>query len=578
MDGPRLTRPDRNAETIRRIKAIARIRPKQVLFANLAADQQQALLELMPTRLRSIVRVIDTADAVSGSSDRLSDSEPLVWGSERLGVGLLTALTQKCDLRFVDGAPTTTYLRPKWEHLVVCEQDEPLSEVIAANYAYSLRAGLYLMPTPDPEMAEAILETYYAVYDTKGSNPSETLREQQRRLRDLCGPLPLNDCQSLTFISRQLPYGIAFPERPSTHLSTYPDLGLTTVNGFVAEQPEMPGTLVSVLIDPETTEAREITAASELLPRRGSFVRGYSGPGANVGAVADVVELFPYDLLLIATHCGDAGGDRCTYEFRDSEGHDRILVVDHVTTFARDPFTAPDEEDLISVTQFMRPVSLDGVSWNDPDKSSKVYVGAALNDLLERTRGAAEPLHPTHREKVGRVPGSAALAMYDGKNYLAIPHTIADEGIPIIINNACSSWHRLSGTFLSGGARAYVGTLFPVMSGEAAQVVTLLFGKYFGKPLPYALWAAQKDTYTNEQTRRPYAMLGVYPQRLRCNEIDAPKRIARRLAMALAAWKKVLLTLPESEQQKARSIRHKVRYYEQELGTFLKNWPSDEKQ
>ena len=41
-----------------------------------------------------------------------------------------------------------------------------------------------------------------------------------------------------------------------------------------------------------------------------------------------MMELFPHDLLLIATHCGDVRGYRWMYEFKDSEGYDRELVVD----------------------------------------------------------------------------------------------------------------------------------------------------------------------------------------------------------------------------------------------------------
>lgn len=52
------------------------------------------------------------------------------------------------------------------------------------------------------------------------------------------------------------------------------------------------------------------------------------------------------------------------------------------------------------------------------------------------------------------------MMMADG-NYIVMPRSLADEGTPIIINNACLSWHRLAGTFTFANARAYIGTLFP---------------------------------------------------------------------------------------------------------------------
>ena len=55
--------------------------------------------------------------------------------------------------------------------------------------------------------------------------------------------------------------------------------------------------------------------------------------------------------------------------------------------------------------------------------------------------------------------GSSAMMMSDS-NSLFAQHSIADMGTPIIVNNACVSWHRLAADMTFAGARAY--TLFPV--------------------------------------------------------------------------------------------------------------------
>lgn len=121
------------------------------------------------------------------------------------------------------------------------------------------------------------------------------------------------------------------------------------------------------------------------------------------------VTLFPYDLLIIATHCGDAPGYRWTYEFTDSEGLARTLVVDLAVGFA-----PSSEVDMVDVTQFMNFISLDGVDWRDPNKASKLYVGRAILDFMERIRtGAPDEIKPVKKENVPRVLGSAVLKMHD---------------------------------------------------------------------------------------------------------------------------------------------------------------------
>ena len=95
---------------------------------------------------------------------------------------------------------------------------------------------------------------YYDVFGkrrTTRTSQREELERLQRHLRGLCGSIPIPEGGSLTFISRHLPYGFAFAEVPSTHLFTYPDLGIAVINGLAAGQPRSRGVDVAVLVDPE---------------------------------------------------------------------------------------------------------------------------------------------------------------------------------------------------------------------------------------------------------------------------------------------------------------------------------------
>jgi hypothetical protein len=291
--------------------------------------------------------------------------------------------------------------------------------------------------------------------------PAQAQAQLSHELLALCGSLPIPDEGSITFIGK-LPFGFAYPEYPCTHLFEYPDLGCAVVNGFAAEQPRTPGTGVVVLVDPGTTPAQEIQTAIDLLEPRRAFIRIYQDRAANVRDVSDMMEHFPYDLLIIATHCGDSDGYRWTYEFTDSEGLLRTLAVDLAVGFAR-----TDDPNILKVGQYMRFISLDGVDWTDRAAKAKLYVGKAMTDFMDRERDEPMGLKPIKKDTVKRVVGSAAMKMSDS-NLLFAQHTMAGVGTPIVINNACLSWHRLAGDMIFGGARAYVGTLFPVTSAEAS--------------------------------------------------------------------------------------------------------------
>ena len=212
----------------------------------------------------------------------------MTLGGDRIGVGLLKALRAELHIVFEDKPSSYEWVSSKSGHIVVCEEGEELSEVIAANYAFALDAGLFLIPKVDEDRAEELLEGFYRLQD-QGDAPAEIQARLRQELLNLCGSIPVPEGGSITFVGK-LPFGFAYPEHPSTHLFEYPDLGCAVINGFSAEQQRRPGTGVVVLVDPGTTPAPEIQLAIDLLEPRRAFIRVYQGRSANVRHVSEMLE------------------------------------------------------------------------------------------------------------------------------------------------------------------------------------------------------------------------------------------------------------------------------------------------
>ena len=207
------------------------------------------------------------------------------------------------------------------------------------------------------------------------------------------------------------------------------------------------------VIAPHSVDSADAQTALVRLTNIGVVSKGLRGLVATVHQASKTITLYPYDLLLIATHCTDAPGYRGRYEFIDTDGRARSLVVD-VTAGAE--IERPDANE-VHVTEFDSFVSLDGVDWADREGKAALPVGSAMTTYLALRRG--KDIEPVRREPVERVRASMALRMADG-NYLALPYALASNGSPIVINNACGSWHRLPQTFVASNARCYIGTLF----------------------------------------------------------------------------------------------------------------------
>lgn len=548
-------RDDRDAEAIRRGNAVARSRVERVVLTGLAPDAVAAVEGLLT---ESVARRLVFADDLAAMT---AGAPTLDWGADRIGEGLLLALRTNRLLRPGCGPSPQTPARLAANHLVICEAGEPLSEVIAALYAFALDADLVTVPAVGRDEADAILDAYYDLNDPGDRAPTRRLADLSDRLRSLCGAATAPPGGAITVISK-LPLGLAFPAVPSTHLLPYPDLGIAIINGFAAEQPGTRGINVAVLVDPGTTAADEISAAAELLPKRHVFVRRYSGPGADVRRVTEMVENFPYDLLVFATHCGDADGQRCTYRYADSEGIARELVIDLALGVGR-----TDDPEMLEVMMFKRFHALDGIDWTDAEAKARHYIGAAIRSFVELER--TSNLKPIEQVPIPRVFGSAAMRMAD-HHYLAMPRSTAGEGTPLILNNACVSWHQLAGRFMFAGARAYVGTMIEVTAGEASAVITRMLEKYWGKPIAHAIWAAQRDVY-GSSLRRPYVVSGVYPQRLRTTRRDALALIGDKLADGERIWRGKLAVAREAGVDTKR-MAAVARWYAQEHAAFRKRW------
>ena len=563
IDGPRLSRIDSEAEVTRRNNAAARQKPNAIFLVGLEEEAIAKFKSKFPKNKQFPVATIE--DLKNGTHGlQLRTSGCLLWGKDKIGLGLLTALREKKEIQFGEIQNSSSCVAfPESDLLVVCEEGDALAQVIAANYAYSIGAGLCLVPKVNEDDSERILESFYSIYEPKEKSTSVALEELRDEIKALGKNIPDRRYDIITFISKPFPWGFAYHECPSSHLFIYPDLGISLINNLAAEQPDSRAMGIAAVIDPQDFPAPEVEVIANLLADRHMMVRGFRGTNANVNDVSKMLELLPYDFLLITTHCGDSKGWRWTYEYLDSEKIPRNLVVDIAIGVGQTP-----GEEKLEVKQYIKFISLDGVDWNDKDKKQKLYIGEAIKDFIEFTR-MDDGMKPIKKENIDRVKGSSMLKMFDD-NLLVFPVAFADNTTPIIFNNACCSWHGLSKTFIFGNTRAYVGTLFQVTNTEAEEIAMRLLKSYFGKPLALALWRAQNDVYPNS-IRRPYLLVGTHFQKLRTTVQSNAQYLIKRLLTSEKYWARTLQDFQGDNESNKKTIESNLKYIRQEIDGLKKH-------
>src|SRR6266702_2095232 len=136
-DGPRMQRPDHKLEVLRRHNAMGRTRAKTAFMAGLPENALQGVRESLNARRNVPCIRISSPDDIASAIPRTGKRDVLTWGNDRIGVGLLKALRAGQEIVFEDRPSPYESIPSRSRHIVVCEQGEGISEVIAANYDYA---------------------------------------------------------------------------------------------------------------------------------------------------------------------------------------------------------------------------------------------------------------------------------------------------------------------------------------------------------------------------------------------------------------------------------------------------------
>lgn len=525
MDGPRMMRTDASNEVIRRVNALVSTQARRLLLAGLPAEASEAMsrgwkncttssdFDVLVSSLRGVVK-------------RRPDA--LQWGPTNLGIGLYKARLLKQELSLaMEISPDTAFVEVGTHMLVACERGDDLSEVIASNLAFSCNASFVVFPTLPEEDRDAWLEELYALGE--GGNVSSRFSDISLRARGHLPALAYARFKNILFVTGGFPWGIAVPESPTTHMYRYPDFGRAVVEGMWASQSAATSARTALLIDPLKVEGSEIATINHSLLKNGTLTRVVKGPAATVHRVQTLVDALPHDIIVVSTHAGDAPGQRVTYQYDDSDGKQRRLTVDRAMGLGYDP-----AENKFLLQQYHRFHSLDGVDWTDRAAKAALPVGSAIHSWLALGDAIDRGEHVVHSAAIPRVIGSMAMQLHDSI-WIVMVQGFSPGAAPLILNNACSSWHELSQRLTFTGARGYIGTLFPITDAEAQEIGKALFDIHIGIELPKAIWLAQRNLY-GEQGRRPYVMVGLPFISIRPNTVDAVSFLIRAYEEGIAEW------------------------------------------
>ncbi len=505
MEEPRVGRPDASAEIMRRTNLLGVHDHDLLILAGCSSSTIELLTEQFPPRYASSVITIQDMKGLKEYSR------------------VLARFTQIDKARKEIVTPDELPSVPRESKLAVIERSGSVGQVIAENFCVAEGYHIMFIDEASQETVDEIEESLRQWNLAQSSLVKEESRAKLfKTLRNSLSGLDEYCFRQLVFFTRGIPYGVLPFRCPVSHLFQELELGIQVLNAYHRLAEEDGSFAVAVLCDPGDLCESETVHIEKLCETRGIETIALRGSEAEVTQFDHIVTRYPFDLLFISAHGGEISGKRVTATFTSSKGENHTFVSDRYTTCGDLPGFVDDA----MIYQMVVPVSLDGVPWSDSEAIGKhlAEIGFDWEEFQHYSRHRLEDEEVLAVEDVKSTKFSNAIAL-NGSPWMPMLYVAGESRLPVVFNNACSSWIQMAFMFLFAGASVYIGTTKDILETLAYEC-----GKDFldnalrGIPLSEALHLSQKQALL-QASYSPYLYWGhpdirlIKPENKSCREI-----------------------------------------------------------
>jgi hypothetical protein len=442
--------------------ALARLQPKQIVLAGLTDIEQTYIRSRMPEE--RLVVIADIEEFLARFGDIVTDKSILICKPDQITEGLLAAKTSGRRLRIAENAPELPReLIAGKAGLIVLESEQDVHDLEIINYATACGTDVVLAPAVTRAIVRDIPEML-----AKWSN-NRSHHEYKTFERNALLGLRQVDFQRYafaTFFTQGIPYGLFLKNCiPFTHVWRQIDPGVfIVVNLLDDDNPRAFGS--SLHFSPHFFPTEETDEVIKIFAENNFVTKALVDEDATARNLSDFASYYPYDVLHICSHGGEAQGYFVVQTYMDRMGSQHN--VEYYEVIQIDPVDGK----VAQVTRKMIYHRFDGHKWGSLAlRQIPQYVFIDMNLAMRE-----------NEEGVVRVPVNYPIAFSchircrDGLHQGAF-QTLSDIGRPLVFNNTCSSSHELSPIFVSAGARCYLGTLWEVGNDTAVNAAKTFYNK-----------------------------------------------------------------------------------------------------
>lgn len=447
-------------------------------------------------------------------------------------------------------------IQPNNSHkgLIVIENVHNTSAVIAVNYALSIGADVEIVPT----LPINRLEIMVLIEDWRNGD-ANSFNDLSAAIYDGIQDINFTSYKYVTFFTVGAPYSLILKNIiPITHvnLQLSPDFFIFS-NLHFENNEEIKS---AVVFSPQEFTDEETDQVIRTLAENNYYVKQLLGKEATVYNIDNHVKEFPFNLLHICSHGGEVSGYSVVENFTDTAGISHTIEYDEVVSFA-----PSREEALVGVTSKQIFRKFNGYRWLSKELKNQNYPHYVFSDMMNEINKKEKK----DRKRKDKISGSSAIVCHDF-SYQGIFGLFSNSPAPIIFNNSCWSWGDISHSFISAGARSYIGTLWNVNNYIAKKTAESFYQQIFDKPILDSLQTALSNTQETED-EHIYILWGLHFTSIyKSDSIESSKKsAAKSLFNSLWYWQEKVLKTEDKFAQ--RSIYRTIRWSRNQLRRYFQD-------
>lgn len=492
----------------------------------------------------NLIYIEDQIDVENYLGYLLKDREVLSIRSPEIVLGSYQASIENKVLKIDEDAPNLIYRTPIESGSVLVEEGDSTCNVIAANYAVSIKSEFRIIPKPDIEKREIneLVELW------KKEDDERYFRDLGAKIFPSIESVDFETFQYATIFTNHSPYAL-FVEGDCliTYVASnlHPDFFVfnnilyeyrKSIDSAIVFSPLLFG------VDEETPMVLESFKNSNY------YVEALIGEDASVANIDNLVKEFPFQVLHFCSHGGQVDGYSLKEKIADQKGIEHFLEYDEIVSFG----PQRGEEKIVVTTKYIFR-KLNGLHWNSEELKEKEYSSDFYAYLLEgimKSEGKS-------REPKKDITDSCGIICYHFF-YQAMFDTLASNVTnPLVFNNTCWSWLNISENFLALGCRSYIGTYWNIDNDNAKKAAEKFYETVLEKTILEAYGEAIEEL-KGTKDENVYGLWGLHFSTLSISDdIEQNKfKIANQLLYSLNYWKRKRGTSnnPETEVIVGRKI------------------------